>query len=215
MKLGIKRKKLVLIIGIILAIGILLAIPLIMFDYDAENNIWLIKYDIRNEYAYKVYEDHIELVLYWGEDNEVHVPETLWERPVTVIGVDCFSYIFPLQKVYLTENITEIGDYAFFCNSNLKEIVNGDNVEKVGNCAFAFSEKLETVELGDKLLYIGESAFSNCDKLEILAPQMRLISIGADAFHGSGITEFEFPAQTEIGEDAFEYTEWLDKREQE
>ena len=82
----------------------------------------------------------------------------------------------------LPENVTAIGDHAFFYNTKLTGIEFSQNLESIGSFAFQFCSALTDVRLPGSLTAIGDYAFSRCDNLtEILIPAS-VTDIGTNAF---------------------------------
>ncbi len=75
---------------------------------------------------------------------------------------DYCSYI---SKIHIINGITGIGDYAFWCCSNLKELVLPDSLESIGKRAFGYCGIKEFI-IYDNIEYIASHAFMECDKLE-------------------------------------------------
>lgn len=152
MKLSKKQIKIISIVGVVIILfALCIWFILQLFEYDSERNILLVKYDIRNQFAYTVYDDHVVLNRYWGDANEVHVPARLNDKPVTVIGEHCFSRNPYLKKVYLTENITEVERCGFYYCRNLEEMVDSENIIQVGELAFYDCWNLGTVNFHENV----------------------------------------------------------------
>lgn len=164
-------------------------------------------------YSYTICENHIALNKYTGKKTVVEVPKKIWGKDVTVIGEECFAENNRIQKVYLTENITEIELYGFFRCEALEEVINGNQIRNLGPACFSDCIKLSYVELGSDVRRIEKYAFSKCTEIKTLEEQPNLEYIGELAFWESGLTEWFFSKETEIGDSAFEETEWINKQE--
>lgn len=70
------------------------------------------------------------------------------------------------EKVILPENITSIGDMAFFDCKNLKEVVCGGNEASVGVEAFSGAEALQSITFPVSVKAIGHNAFYGTTALE-------------------------------------------------
>lgn len=83
-----------------------------------------------------------------------------------------------------TDEITEIGDYAFYYMPELTEIEIPEGVERLGDYAFAFCSSLESIDgqLPLGLESIGEGCFESCIALETINVPSSVKSIGARAF---------------------------------
>ncbi len=76
---------------------------------------------------------------------------------------------FPIGKKVtdytIPNDVTSIGDYAFFVCDKLTSITIGDNVTSIGNNAFFLCDKLTSITIGDNVTSIGFNAFGSCDEL--------------------------------------------------
>lgn len=87
-----------------------------------------------------------------------------------------------LEKAYVPDGITTIGEGAFYGCKSLKEAVISDDVIAIGDRAFNYST-------------LGKVTFSDNSRLD---------AVGKRAFAGTKLQEFVFPASvTSIGEEAF------------
>ena len=74
------------------------------------------------------------------------------------IGCGATEYTIP-------DNVTTIGNYAFYYCSSLTSVAIPDSVTTIGSCAFESCSSLTSVTIPDSVTTIGESAFSDCDSL--------------------------------------------------
>lgn len=160
-------------------------------------------------YAYTVYKDYVVLEKYQGNEAEVRIPKEMLGKPVKVIGYECFEYKDELTEVVLNENVEIIDVRAFAECKNLVEIMQGENIKKIEDYAFNSCKKLKEVNVGNYLEGINEGAFSECIALKKMIPQENLKYIGGRAFLDSGLEEFVFNKNVEIGTLAFDGTSWM------
>ncbi len=81
------------------------------------------------------------------------------------------------------EEVTDIGDYAFYNNRNISTVVLNDNIKTIGNYAFGYCSNLNTIDLPDSLVSIGNDAFiSSALTGELKLPE-NLTNIGREAFY--------------------------------
>ncbi len=117
------------------------------------------------------------------------------------------EYSSTITKIVISENITSIGDYAFYYFENLTEISLPSTLTEIGAHAFDSCSSLVTVNnKATKLEKIGDSAFSSCSKFEGIEIPETVTYIGASAFNGvKGITEVTIPAAvgSSFGANAF------------
>ena len=84
----------------------------------------------------------------WRDKDIVHA---VIEGNVTTIGDRVFKYARNLQDITGTENITRVGDAAFY-NTKLTSI-DLPNVQEIGGVAFGETAKLEYVGIPDGVIY--------------------------------------------------------------
>ena len=205
-----KRIIIISVTGILLAVGLGLAALRWMGiqEKKAEEGIY-VEYSDSVPYAYTVYVDHVVLEKYKGTETEVEVPEEVEGKPVTEIGEDCFHSYKELIRITLHEHITTIDDFAFFGCTNLREVLQCGQVEVFGISCFDKCEALETVEWGGEVEIISLQAFLSCKSLRRLSPQKKLAVIDNSAFKNSGLEEFQFNEDVQMGAGAFVGTPWL------
>ena len=88
------------------------------------------------------------------------------------------------------EDVTAIGDYAFYNNTYINTIVLNDNIKTIGNYACAYCSNLRNFDFPSSLISIGNYAFTSCRSMtgELVLPE-GLTNIGSGAFSScSGFT---------------------------
>ena len=89
----------------------------------------------------------------------------------------------------ISDNVTEIGNYAFYGCSDLTSATIGNSVTSIGDDAFYGCSSLTNVTIGNSVTSIGSSAFSGCSGLMSVDIPNSVTSIGSSAFYGcSGLT---------------------------
>ena len=83
-------------------------------------------------------------------------------------------------SVTVPDDVTVIGDYAFYNNRKLREVELPYGIESISSSAF-FGSSLTKINLPESLISIGEEAFASCDFESIDLPYS-LVSIGNGAF---------------------------------
>lgn len=164
---------------------------------------------VLTSYAYTIHKDHVVLEKYHGQEEEVVIPSEIFGKPVKEIGYSCFEVREELKKVILNENVIKIGNDAFVGCDNLIEITQGESIQVIGSSAFMSCDELKEVSLGNQVKEIQHGAFARCKNLKKMYPQEALVSIGDRAFEESGLEEFVFNQDAEIGTLAFEETSWI------
>ena len=110
-----------------------------------------------------------------------------------------------VKKVVIEDDVTSIGDYAFWNCSNLTSITIPDSVTIIGNSAFNACSSLTSLTIPNSVTSIGDSAFNACSSLTSLTIPNSVTSIGEGAFNAcSSLTSLTIPnSVTSIGEGAF------------
>ena len=69
-------------------------------------------------------------------------------------------------SVVIPEGIRRIGDYAFFCRSNITGVTFPDSLTEIGNNAFSYCSGLSSLPFPNSLVSIGDYAFMSCRGLD-------------------------------------------------
>ena len=237
-----QKKRIMLSITVIAAaIAVCIIYAAAVISKDAETGNIIIKHNLFSDYTYEICDDHIKLILY-KETNEktVTIPDTIMGKPVTEIGIYCFSTSAPkelmaydrkFETVELGKNVEIIGESAFKGCESLKEVLGDVEISNVGKYAFKGCESLYKVEfkmsrvenhafaacvslheinMDSRITYIGSGAFSPCRQLTDIGKQDNLEYVGDMAFWGAGIEKFEASEDTEFGFSVFLSTPFRD-----
>ena len=115
---------------------------------------------------------------------------------------NCSSSIY---KVVIEENVTSIGDYAFYYCTNLTSVTIGNSVVTIGERAFSFCTNLTILNIPNNVTSIGNSAFSECKKLTSITIPNSVTAINKFTFSGcSGLISVIIPNSViSIGDYAF------------
>lgn len=130
----------------------------------------------------------------------------MWDFPESTMA-PWYDLREEIRKVVLPEQLTSIGELAFYDCDRLTMVDIPDRAESIGEFAFAGCEKLQLVDLGDGLRSIERSAFHGCwELLDVRFPES-LEYIGDQAFYDcSSITSVVIPAGvTKLGAATFAY----------
>lgn len=105
----------------------------------------------------------------------------------------------------LFDSVTEIPDYEFCNNTNIKRIVFPKYLKRIGIGAFKNNINLRSVEIPDTVEYIGTAAFCNNISLEEVVLPKHLKSIYPRTFYNTRIKKIVFPTEIKIiADQAFE-----------
>lgn len=110
------------------------------------------------------------------------------EKGIVINAFDNNGYVTELSAVgmvdipnyFLGANET---NYYTIINKNIEKVNLPDNVTTIGDYAFYYLMKLKTINLSDSLTSIGVWGFKNCMALELSELPKNLVSIGAQAFY--------------------------------
>lgn len=138
-----------------------------------------------------------KLLLYWGRDADVVIPEG-----TTEICKQAFYQITSVESITLPDSVTVIDDYAFEnCFADRINIPSG--VKSIGIGAFQNSG-LTSVTLPEGIASISDMTFYGCSKLKSVSIPSSVKSIGKEAFSYCGLTSVTIPNGVEsIGDGAF------------
>ena len=97
--------------------------------------------------------------------NDVLVTDLVIPNDVTSIGNYAFYGCSGLTSVTIPDSVTSIGEYAFAGCSGLTSVTIGNGVKSIGNSAFRGCRSLSDVIIPDSVTNIGDSVFIGCGKL--------------------------------------------------
>ena len=112
------------------------------------------------------------------------------------------------SNAQIPAEVTRIGDYACYCNTQLTQMTIPVGVRSIGQGAFARCARLSAVQLPPELEVIGDSGFECCFDLANLELPSGLKAIGAHAFsHCERLKAIVIPSEVEeVSDEAFSYT---------
>ncbi len=110
-----------------------------------------------------------------------------------------------VKKVVIEDDVTSIGDYAFWNCSNLTSITIPDSVTIIGNSAFNACSSLTSLTIPNSVTSIEFAAFYACSSLTSITIPDSVTRIGDYAFKNcSNLTSITIPdSVTSIGNSAF------------
>ncbi len=110
----------------------------------------------------------LQIIGYNGNDSAIVIPVAILGTKVTSIATEAFKNNGVITYVYISDEITNIGNSAF-AYSTLESIRIGNNVAVIGSSAFK-GTRLKNVELPTSLTTIGVSAFEATSLEQITIP---------------------------------------------
>ncbi|MBO7369402.1 MAG: leucine-rich repeat protein [Clostridia bacterium] len=115
---------------------------------------------------------------------------------VTILGgkipLGAFSGYRCLTSITLPQDITSIGDYAFYGCSGLQSIEIPSGVKSIGSRAFYGCSGLTSFSIPSGVTTIDQFTFSNCSSLKSLYIPVSVKSIAMYAFSGNGLTDIYY-----------------------
>lgn len=103
---------------------------------------------------------------------------------VKIINDGCFENCNRLEQIFLSENLSEIGEQSFSDCDELKSVEIPNGVKTIRRRTFSGCNKLQSVFLSRSVQTVGEGAFNGCFELNRVVYQNRNISFAAKAFDG-------------------------------
>ena len=137
--------------------------------------------------------------------NGTHITNLVIPNDVTSIGDYAFFGCVGLTNVKILNNVTSIGNWAFFGCMGLTNVKIPNSVTSIGNAVFGNCTGLTSVTIPNSVTSIGKSTFSECVHLTSITIPNSVTSIGGYAFYGcSSLTSVTIPnSVTSIGDGAF------------
>ena len=123
------------------------------------------------------------LTSYGTATGDVDVGDTYRGKPVVAIGDAAFRSS-RVTGVTIGNNVTTIGDNAFYGCAQMKYVKIPESVVSIGKAAFQTCYQLNNVVIPEGVRSIGARAFAGCSAESILLPGT-LRSVGSYAFDGA------------------------------
>ena len=135
----------------------------------------------------------------------VEIKDLVIPNNVTCIGDYAFYHCSGLTSITIPNSVTSIGEWAFSICSGLTSITIPNSVTSIGEWAFYYCSGLTSITIPNSVTSIGEWAFSGCSGLTSLTIPNSVTTIGNNAFQNcSGLTSITIPNSiTSIGNSAF------------
>ena len=125
---------------------------------------------------------------------------------ITSIGNNAFFNCASLENITLPNNITSIDNAAFYNCNNLTSITIPDSLTSIGKYVFSYCSSLISITIPNSVTSISDYTFWSCRKLTSITLPNSLTSIGKYVFrYCNNITSITIPnSVTSIGDYAFQ-----------
>lgn len=121
------------------------------------------------DFIFQVSDDNVEIMLYTGDMNEVEVPETFGDNPVTSISSIIFQQNRSINSVVLPSGIEEIPAFCFANMDKLHSVILPDGLKRINTGSFMNDKSLAYIEIPSSVEFIAEDAFDNCIGITLFA----------------------------------------------
>ncbi len=143
-------------------------------------------------------------IWYTSSDGKVVKP---YKEGKDIFGAEIESNTYNDGKGILKfkDDVTTIGEYAFWCCKSLTGVTIPDSVTSIGEDAFGKCSSLTSITIPNSVTTIGGAAFSECGNLTSVTIPNSVTTIGADAFYEcKSLKRVTIPnSVTTIGDGAF------------
>jgi len=137
---------------------------------DAANSSF-IEEKISDDFTYEVYDTYIKITGYNGMEHLVTVPETIEEKPVTILGEDSFYQKTEMTEIHLPSGIETIEEGAFYRCYALTSITIPKTVTQIGTDAFFRCSSLQNI-----IVDTDNSAYCDIDGILFTKDKTELVS---------------------------------------
>ena len=164
------------------------------------------------ELQYESYSnDTVKVVGCTGYPESIVIPETYNGAKVSYVYRHAFEYHSQLKSVTLPDTVNLIGEYAFYCCSQLSEINFPSSLTGIEQCAFSKSGLTKAV-FSYGINKIGASAFNRCQDLSYIYLPKSITFIGSGAFFDcNSLEKVVAKCDPEIESQALPLKGWLNK----
>lgn len=125
--------------------------------------------------------------------------EVIVGRSVKSIELNAFRLCKNLKKAVISDNVTEMKEFAFSWCDSLQEIQLPEGITRIAISAFQGCTSLEAVYIPDKVTIIDEQAFEQCTALKSVRLPDAMYWLSNECFDGcESLEEIDIPASVEI-----------------
>jgi hypothetical protein len=138
----------------------------------------------------------ITITGYTGTGGDMSIPATIYGMPVIEIGDFAFWQNTNVATVSVPNSVIRIGHQAFTYFSSLIDVTMGNSISNIGSGAFAACTSLPMIAIPPSVTTIGDSPFEGCPSLtaimvDSLNPAYR--STDGVLFNKSGTILIQYP----------------------
>ena len=134
------------------------------FDYEREDMELMVYIIVEGENISHA-ENAVVTSIEDGAFGEANITSITIPNNVTSIGQYAFYGCTNLTSVTIPESVTEIGRFTFYGCTSLTSITPPESVESIGENAFSGCTNLTSITIPSTVTKVGENAFSGCTKL--------------------------------------------------
>lgn len=182
-----------------------------VFTFNVTEKTYTLKEINANDHLYAIGKTKPEYVV--AKFNEDYSAVTIFKNGNNSDGImknfsystSLATYSTSLSSALILNDVTSIGDYAFYGCDSLADIVIPESVTSIGIAAFYSCQSLTSVHIPDNVTRIFPNTFYRCKSLTSINIPDNVTSIDANAFYGCGaLTEILIPKSvTSIKSKAF------------
>lgn len=115
------------------------------------------------------------------------------------IELNAFRLCKNLEKVLISDKVTDIKEFAFSWCDSLKEVKLPASITRLGISMFQGCPSIESIYIPDSVTIIDEQAFSKCTALKQVRLSENMYWISNESFDGcESLTDIDIPASVEI-----------------
>ncbi len=123
---------------------------------------------------------------YKGGDKIVVLPDTIDDKPVTLVEKFTFGSGSIVKGIRISDNVKVVDQGTFGLNENLEVAVCGSGVKELSKSAFQDCHKLHTLVLNEGLTSIDTLAFAGCHEIKELEIPDSVTELINSPFFGLG-----------------------------
>ena len=150
---------------------------------------------ISKYYRYHILEDHIAIIKYIGNEQNVTIPSMIKGKPVRIIEKEAFMDCELIREINIPEKVIFIGESAFKNCKNLIHINIPSKVSIISSNMFCNCTALSRIDFAERgINSVGTGVFVNCKAISKISFPATVKSLGANMFCGcNNLKTIEIP----------------------